>query len=197
MEVPVTGDDDAVVLVVDDEESVAEVFALWLEDDYDVRVATSGEEALDQLDPAVDVVLLDRRMPGLSGDQVLTELRDRGITARVAMVTAVDPDFDILSMEFDDYLTKPVDRDELHDTVERLLGLSDYDERSQEHFALAQKLATIEGELPASELQANDEYVALRDRLENIRDELDDIFSGMDEEASDQLFRDLGKDPEQ
>lgn len=190
-----TREDDAVVLVVDDEESVARVFALWLEDDYHVRVATSGAEAIDCLDDDVDVVLLDRRMPDLSGDEVLTELRERDSKARVAMVTAVDPDFDILTMEFDDYLTKPVDRDELHETVERLLGLADYDERSREHFALATRLATIQAEKSEAELEANEEYLSMRKQVDAIRDEMDELFAEMDERSSTRLFRDLDRDP--
>lgn len=192
-----TADETAVVLVVDDEESVAEVFELWLADEYDVRVATSGEDAMAELDEDVDVVLLDRRMPGLSGDEVLLRIREQGSSARVAMVTAVDPDLDILSMEFDDYLTKPIAKEELHETVERLLELADFDDRSQEHFALAQKLATIESELPESELEASEEYLALRTRLDDLRDEIDDLFAGMDDDASVRLFRDLDRDSDQ
>lgn len=182
------------VLVVDDEESVAEVFALWLEEDYDVRVATEGAAALEALDDEVRVVLLDRRMPGLSGDEVLERIRERGHGARVAMVTAVDPDLDILEMEFDDYLTKPVSKEGLHETVERLLALNDYDDRAQQHFALAQKLVTIEEEKPRAELQASEEYTLLRSRMDDIREEMDDLVAQMDEHASARLFRGLKSD---
>jgi len=190
----VTTDDREVVLVVDDEENVAEVFELWLEDDYEVRVALSGEEALEAMDDDVDAVLLDRRMPGLSGDDVLEAMREQDVRVPVAMVTAVDPDFDILEMGFDDYLTKPVSRDELHATIERLLALSDYDVRAQEHFALAQRLATIESEKSTTELEASEEYQSMHDRLMDLRDEMDDLVAGMDEWASTLLFKGLDRD---
>ena len=52
------------VLVVDDDPDLADMFALWLNRaGYEVRTAYGGEAALDRLDPAVDIVLLDRRMP--------------------------------------------------------------------------------------------------------------------------------------
>lgn len=120
-------DDRPVVLAVDDEPRVVEAFALWLEDDYRVLTATSGEEALEVADDSVDVALLDRQMPGMTGDEVLEELRNRGLDCRVAMVTGVDPDFDIVELPFEEYVQKPVDGDALHDVVGRLLDLEQYD----------------------------------------------------------------------
>jgi DNA-binding response OmpR family regulator len=58
-------------------------------------------------------------MPGLSGDEVLTQLRDRDLRTRIIMVTAVDPDLGVLDMPFDDYLSKPVERADLHAAVDQ------------------------------------------------------------------------------
>jgi CheY-like chemotaxis protein len=103
------------ILVVDDEQPIADLFARWLEDEYDVRVAYSGGEALASLDDSLDVVLLDRDMPDMSGDGVLDTIRSRGIDCRVGMVTAVEPDFDVLTLGYDAYVVKPVTKpSELH-----------------------------------------------------------------------------------
>lgn len=190
-----SGADAEVVLVVDDEAEVAEVFAIWLEDDYETRVATGGREALEAIeDGDVDVVLLDRRMPDLSGDETLARMRERGFDGPVAMVTAVDPDFDIVDMEFDDYLVKPVSREELHETVERLGSIGSYDERTQDQFALARKLATLELEKSEAELETSEEYAALRSQFEEAQGALDEAFADMDERARTALFRDLQGD---
>jgi len=111
-----------VVLVVDDEVAVADTYALRLETEYETRVAYGGDEALETVDEEVEAILLDRRMPGLSGDEVLETLRDRGDDGVVVMTTAVDPDLNILEMEFDDYLCKPVDRETIMQTLEQHLG---------------------------------------------------------------------------
>jgi len=185
--------DAAVVLVVDDEEEVAEVFSLWLRDRYETRVATGGEAALEAID-GVDLVLLDRRMPDLSGDETLARMRERGFDGPVAMVTAVDPDFDIVDMEFDDYLVKPISKEELGETVERLLSIHSYDERTQDQFALARKLAALEVEKDESELEANEEYSALRRQFEDAQGALDEAFAEMDEQARTALLEDLGGD---
>jgi DNA-binding NtrC family response regulator len=91
----------ATVPVVDDEPDNAESDELWLREAHDVRVATSGEDALDALDDAINVGLLDRLVPDLSGDEVVAEIADRDVDAGVVLITAVDPDIDIVNLEFD------------------------------------------------------------------------------------------------
>ncbi len=66
------------VLVVDDEQGLADLYANWLEDRYTVHTSYNGTDALETLSQEIDVVLLDRRMPDMSGDEVLTEIRNRG-----------------------------------------------------------------------------------------------------------------------
>jgi len=170
-----------VVLVVDDETDLADLFTAWLSDDYTVRTAYSGQAALDALDDSIDVVLLDRRMPDLSGDAVLTEVRERGLDCRVAMVTAVDPDFDIVEMGFDAYLTKPVTSDELRDTVETLLTRKHHDTAVQQYFQLVTKRATLEAQY--GEDAADDpKYEALQAEIDSLEQEVDALASEFDED---------------
>ena len=161
------------VLVVDDEEGVADSYADALSTEYDVIVAYSGEEALAELHPGVDVVLLDRRMPGISGDEVLTEIDSRHIDPRVVMVTAVEPDLDIVEMTFDEYLVKPVTAKQLRNVVERMLSRKELDQQVQRMFVLASKLATLESKLSFDQLETSDEYEALRAEFNTLRDEVE------------------------
>ncbi|SFR44886.1 MULTISPECIES: HalX domain-containing protein [Halorubrum] len=187
------------VLVVEDEPDLADLYAAWLGDEYRVRTAYGGREALDQLDETddeVDAILLDRRMPGLSGDEVLTAVRDRGIDCRVAMVTAVEPDFDILEMGFDDYLVKPVTSDTLRETVEGLLRRGEYDSEVQELFSLTSKKAMLESEKSASDLADNEEYQRLTDRIETLREQADESRDAVatDDEDYEKLFQEFDTD---
>jgi two-component system response regulator AdeR len=125
-------------------------------------------------------VLLDRMMPGASGDEVLQQIRDRGYECRVAMVTAVEPDFDILEMGFDAYLCKPIKSDELYDTVSNLLDRSEYDNLLQEYYSLVEKLATLEATKSSAELADNAEYRALQDRVDDLEDDLSDTLGGIE-----------------
>lgn len=108
------------VLFVDDEQDLADVYALWLSSDYDVRTAYSGREALDELD-GVDVVFLDRKMPGLSGSEVLAWMRERGVGCRVVMLSALTPDDGVDEDAYDAYLTKPVKEHDIREVLEAVL----------------------------------------------------------------------------
>lgn len=184
-------DNAPTVLVVDDEPPLVEVYARWLEDDYEVRTAGSGSEALERIDADVDVVLLDRLMPGMTGDEVLAELRERLPECKVAMVTAVEPDVDIVTMGFDDYLTKPVDREELLATVRRLLARDAFGELEREFYSLATKRATLQAENPEPELAGSDEYARLEARIEELEADLGRTLPDMDDGEFVAMVREL------
>ena len=167
---------DTTVLVVDDERRLADLFATWLARTYEVRTAYDGQEAIDEFDDDVDVVLLDRRMPGLSGDEVLSEIRDRNEDVQVAMVTAVDPDFDIIDLGFDDYLVKPVAKEDLQDAVEKMSSRAEYDRKIRAYYGLASKRALLESEKPSSELTNSEQYQQLLDELDELREEVDETI---------------------
>lgn len=169
------GDLEATVLVVDDEEPVADLYETYLKDRYEVRVAYGGRAALTRLDDAVDVVLLDRRMPGLSGDDVLERVRDRQPDCRVVMVTALDPDFDIVEMPFDEYLTKPVQESEIVEAVEEQLLYATYDNRLREYFRIKSKIDVLREQKPAEELEADDRFEELCVLADSIRDDIESL----------------------
>jgi DNA-binding response OmpR family regulator len=169
------------VLVVEDERDIADLYAAQLREAYDTTVTYDGEQALQVLDErgdGVDIVLLDRLMPGLSGDEVLAAIRDRELSCSVAMVTAVDPDFDIVQLGFDDYLTKPVSEARLRETVERLVAQSTYDEQVREHLAMVRTRTLLEAEKGSRELAESEEYTQLRKDIVDSRRQLDDALSG-------------------
>ncbi|QPV61446.1 response regulator [Halosimplex litoreum] len=169
------------VLIVDDEAEVADVYALRLRDEYDTETAYGGEEALEAVDEAVDVVLLDRRMPKVSGDDVLSTIRDRGLDTRVVMITAVDPDFDIVDMPFDDYLCKPVQKEDLVAAIEQQLTAGRYDDRLTEYLEVTSKIALLEAEKTEAELDDSEEVARLRDRAASIQAEMDEALAEFDD----------------
>lgn len=163
------------VLIVDDEERVANTYELRLGEEYETEVALSGDEALDIVDETIDVVLLDRRMPGRTGDEVLAEIRRRGLDSRVVMLTAVDPDFDIADMDVDDYVVKPVDKDELREVVDRALTISEYNEQMQQLNSLRLRRNVLEVELDQHELEESSKYQALVEEIETIEGDIEDM----------------------
>jgi len=176
-------DAKATVLVVDDEPEVADAYSKLLATEYEVLTAYGGEEALDAVDDGVDVILLDRRMPELSGDDVLSAVRERELDLRVVMVTAVDPGFDILDMGFDDYLCKPVDAATLRAAVEQQLRAQSYGDQLDEFFEVTAKMGVLEARRLPGELDDDEEYRELADRADGLKEELSDIVDEFDDIA--------------
>ena len=168
------------VLVADDRPELADGYAAQLEARYRVHTAYGGREALDaaaEHDP--DVVVLDRRMPDLDGDEVLDRLRSRDTPVQVAMLTGVEPDAGLLSLPADAYLVKPADAEVLRENVADLCRRAAYDERLRRCFRVASRLATLEAEVSAVDLRADERYWRLRDRLRRLRsDNESDPFDG-------------------
>lgn len=161
--------DDAVVLIVEDERDLADLYAMWLSEAYDVRTAYDAEQALELMDDAVDVVLLDRRLPGMSGDAFLEEIRGEGLDCPVAVVSAVEPDFDVLAMGFDDYVVKPVEKEGLATVVEEMLALESVATESREYHAGTSKREALEAEKTEEELAGSGEYAEIVGSVEAFR----------------------------
>lgn len=168
--------DDGLVLVVDDETSVADLHEYRVSMKYDTRKAYGGEEALEKMGEDVDVVFLDRRMPDMTGDEVVAEIREEGYDARVVMVTAVDPTSDVVDIQFDDYRTKPVGDTELLDTAAEQMKLRRLDQLETELERVERKIELFDKEHGTTKPDdVADDYELLLDvkaELENVCDEL-------------------------
>jgi DNA-binding NtrC family response regulator len=116
----------ASILVVDDEYSVRDSLYNWFrKDGHDVRAAENAAAALAALEERrYDVVLLDIKMPGMDGMELQERLHKIDPQLAVIMITAfasVDTAVRALKQGAFDYVTKPIDPDELSHLVERAL----------------------------------------------------------------------------
>jgi len=106
------------ILVVDDEETVRNLLQRILEETgYTVTTAANGQEAIYKLSLGeAKIMLLDMKMPGMSGIEVLQKLEDEWPKYCILMVTAVtdlQTAVDALKLGACDYITKPFDRDDV------------------------------------------------------------------------------------
>ena len=117
------------ILVVEDDTNARKLMKAVLERaEYCVIPAVNGEDALSLLDSNhVDLILLDIMMPGMDGYTLATELRAAGNTVPILMITAkqlpADKRKGFLSGT-DDYMTKPVDTEEMLLRIKALLRRS-------------------------------------------------------------------------
>ncbi|OGU35246.1 MAG: Fis family transcriptional regulator [Ignavibacteria bacterium GWB2_35_6b] len=116
----------AKILITDDEKIVRESLLHWFEEDgYNVEIASSGEEALAKFEKGkYDLVLTDMKMPGLSGLELLKKIKEIDENCIVILITAyasVPSAIKALKDGAYDYVTKPIDPDELAHLVEKAL----------------------------------------------------------------------------
>ena len=90
-------------------------------------------------------------------------------------MSGVEPDFDLVSMEFDGYLVKPVTEEELRNAVERTLARASYNKKLQEFHSLVQKRHVLDEEKTMAERESSEEYAELEARLDDVSRQLDDI----------------------
>ncbi len=116
----------AKILVVDDEAKMRRVLQLFLEEqDYTVAQAENGEEALEKIDRInPDLVICDIRMPRLNGIEMLRRAKERASELPVIIMTAygeVKTAVEAMKLGAENYITKPLDMDELSILVGRAI----------------------------------------------------------------------------
>jgi DNA-binding response OmpR family regulator len=116
----------ATILIVEDEHAVARGVQYALQQEgYQVTVAPTGEDGLAfATQQAPDLVILDVRLPGIDGFEVLRRMRVAGSKVPVLVLTARDDEVDkVIGLELgaDDYLTKPFSLRELLSRIKALL----------------------------------------------------------------------------
>ena len=110
------------LLIVDDEVEICDFLKSFFEErNYDVTTATSGEEALKAVESfKPQVLLLDIKMPGMNGVQVLQAVKTKFPKLKVIMVTALetrDKIEECLRLGADNYITKPLSLEYLENDV--------------------------------------------------------------------------------
>lgn len=115
------------ILIVDDEKIVRESLYHWfIEEGYNVETAEDGLLALKKFDARkYDLLLVDMKMPGMSGLELLSKVKEIDNDCIVILITAfasVPTAIKALKDGAFDYITKPVDPDELAHLVEKALN---------------------------------------------------------------------------
>lgn len=135
------------ILIADDDTLQRELLQGFLErQGYSVLVAADGTEALSlfQREP-VQLVLLDHRMPGRTGDQVLAEMKALNPLVRAFMITAygaVGTAVEVMKLGADDFLEKPVDLEKLLQRIQQI----------ESELAVAEDVAAVEESVDAQTL---------------------------------------------
>lgn len=133
------------ILIVDDELSVRESLREWfLEDGFKVETAEDGSAALQKMHAGpYDIIIIDLKMPGMDGITLQKRVREIDDSAAIIILTAyasVQTAVEALKLGAFDYITKPVDPDDLSNTVKNVLKQR---ELSEENILLTQQVSEL------------------------------------------------------
>ncbi|MEW9077175.1 response regulator transcription factor [Terrisporobacter glycolicus] len=102
----------AKILIIDDEEKICEFIAAYLiKSGHSVYISNSGEDGLNKINnEKIDLIILDRMIPDISGDEICKYLKNNNINTPIIMITAkteVDDRIEGFELGCDDYICKP------------------------------------------------------------------------------------------
>ncbi|WP_276260321.1 hypothetical protein [Haloglomus litoreum] len=149
-------------LVVGGSDAERNRWAEALPDHVTPVTVADGTEALAQLEPETEVLLVHRDLPDRDAPALVTEARERGATFRAALLSPEAPETDVVAEGFDAWLLVPVEPDLLTRTVEGLLACRRYDRAIGELYDLASERAA-----------AGDDRLGAHERLGTARAEAD------------------------
>lgn len=158
------------VLVADGDRRLTELFGRWLSGRYVIARAHTGVEAEDQLEE-VDVLVVAESLPGTDPDTLSAAAPD---DCRVVLAVEERPDPDLVAVDCDGVVRKPVVSERLVEVVdEQLSGKGSSPER-RERDALAAKKSVLESVYAAQTLVGDDAYEELCSRLEMLADRVEE-----------------------
>lgn len=112
------------ILCVDDDSVNRELVEIYLEDDYEVKCASNGQECLDSiLQRKPDLLLLDVMMPVMGGKEVCTHLKNSQDTNKIPIIVLSAQSYEddikvMLDMGIYSYITKPFDSKKLKKIID-------------------------------------------------------------------------------
>lgn len=184
-------------LVVEDHENTRRLMETVLRrNGYEVHTAVNGEDALRAMDEHhIDIVLLDVMMPRMDGYQFTRELRENGVDTPILMVTAKQLPADKREgflVGTDDYMTKPVDMEEMLLRMRALLRRAQIVSERQLHIGevtlLYDSLTVMRGEerqtLPQKEFYLLYKLLSYPDQIFTRIQLMDEIW-GMESDSAD------------
>jgi len=125
------------ILIVDDEKNIRQTLSTHLKsEDYEVETAMNGEEGLKEFDKNnYDLVLLDMKLPGVDGIEILKKMKEKKEDIVVIIITAygtIENSVEAMKLGAFDYIQKPFNPDEISDIVTDVLNRKKFEKKEED-----------------------------------------------------------------
>ncbi|WP_435361812.1 winged helix-turn-helix transcriptional regulator [Haloarchaeobius sp. DFWS5] len=158
------------VVVADRDRRLSELYRHWLTPEYTVRNVRNAD-GLRRLGDLADVVVVDRRLPGIPIEDVPAFVRSSDDACRVVLLTGEQPSHDVADTPCDAIVPKPTSRDALRGTIETQLKRHGEPSEQRERRALAAHLNFLEKRYAQQALADSDHYERICSRLAELEDQ--------------------------
>ena len=178
---------DTTVLIIVADRDERETYTGWL-DDHDTRVAPGDDvstDTLDKLDDDVDVVVLDGGLTEPDSAELIGRIRARRVGCQIALLSDVSIAGTIHSLDVDEYVPRPVTREELRATVDRLADRVILLETVETYLTLVERKRNFERRFDADELAEQSHYRELTGELVGRRRQIDSLLAQLADEIND------------
>lgn len=109
------------VVIIEDDDIMAQMFERWLGDTFEVKIVGSSDY-IDAVTPETDVIVVERFLKEKKCSDMIEEIRQRWSDMPVLAIVGVKPEIEDVELGADEYLVKPINREELIESIFRLAG---------------------------------------------------------------------------
>ncbi|MFD1569950.1 response regulator transcription factor [Halorubrum laminariae] len=163
------------ILLLDDDRERADEYAAWL-DAYAVRVAGDVESGLDALDDEVDVVLLDAGLADPDPAATIGRIRARRAGCQIGLLSGDTSGLTVLGLDVNEYVPRPINREELRESVARLVDHGAAEAAVERYLLLVTRLRRVEAR-PDRDATDDEQYQELTGEIAARRSQIDTLLA--------------------
>ena len=156
------------VLLVDSDRRITDMYRQWLTNQYAVRQAHDGDTLYATITDDVDIVVLNAEIPGVLTRKFVTNHRK---DVRTILLVGDRPRFDLLDVECDEILQKPIVRATALEAIEKQLSAHGESVERRKLSSLVARQSLFESVYPTERLEADERYRELCGRIEKLTDQ--------------------------
>lgn len=176
------------ILLATANQRTTERYAERLFPEYLTRTATNGRDALKCIDDDTMVVLLGDDLQDMSPQEFLDRARKAGYEGKTALITESHSTVETSESDFDSLLRTPISKSVLLRNIDELVRQLKYENRLDQHFALASKRARLESQVANGELEARKRYTEVIEDLTALDNEIETILGDFEPADFESMF---------